>query len=274
MGFVLESSFGGAGVSIAVGAFFKGYFGTGFFSVQITVTLCLLCLAPTLIRASKSVPQILTYLFVTVASVGFAFPVLYALLVELFTGHYREGSGPLGAIWRVFAIVFLWICFAKVNEGYIRPALREMTFFQTSAGSVSNQSANIALGKREKALEAIKARLVPVLVRRKKAERLIGIKEPELEKADQNIARSVSLLKKGEARLAAADSSSAECGELKEEVEGLRSMVNNAEAYKLALENQIATAKQEIRECKEIGDKMQVEWTEALHINNHVEFYR
>lgn len=274
MSLIRQTSLSGVGTSVVFGAYFRGFFGDGVLSVQITGLLTLVCLYPFLQRAWKSLPRPLMYAFATTATLGLVLPCFYALIMNLFTGHRKAGATPFDAIWRIFAILVLWICFAKLNEEYIRPALRDVPFFQRATGSVAQFARNSAMGKREKALEAIKARLVPVVIRRKKAEKLIAEKGPALTSAEKNIERSKSLFQKGETRLAATSPGSAEHTDLKEEVDGLKSMVENAEAYGAALKSQIADAEAVVKECTETGEKLQLEWTEALHIENHVEFYR
>ncbi len=267
-----EAALGGAGVSVVLGLLAKGYFGTGFFAVQLTVTLCAICLAPLLQRANSAVPKTVRYLFFA-GMLPFAVPVFYALIINLFTGHRVPGATAFDAIWRVWAIVGLWIGFAKVNETYIRPAIRESGILNFSVGSgVMSSVARMAEGKRNKALEAIKQRLVPVIQRRKKAEKLIVEKKKELESARAQAEKSERLLEKKQKKLGEADPEEME--ELEEERDALLEMMKNAKKYLETLESQIENAGAEIKECNEVSQKMQKEWTEARHIENHVGFYR
>lgn len=277
MTFLIEAGVGGAGVSIVVGALLQGFFGEGFFAIQVAVTLCAICLAPLLQRLGRHVPRVLSYVFVISVTCVFVLPVGGAVLKNLFTGHRRPGAGPFDAVWRVFAIVLLWILFAKVNEEYIRPALRKVPFFSgpVNSNSVNAQVARMALSKREKALEAIKSRLVPVVARRKRAEKVVEEKGAELENARSQVAKTQKLLDKKQARFdTAKEDGAADIEDIEEERDLLAGMAENAQNYLSSLQTQIESAKSDIKECKEMGAKMQEEWTVARHINNHTGFYR
>ena len=272
MKFLHEAALGGAGVSVIFGLLVNGYFGDGFFATQLTVTFTAICLAPLLKRAITKIPSTIKYLFFATL-VPFVAPVFYALLVNLFTGHRVEGATAFDAMWRVWAIVGLWIAFAKFNETYIRPALRESNFFNFSFGSgVLSATTRMAESKREKALDAIKSRLVPVIQRRTKAEKLIVEKKKELETAKAQAEKSQRLLDKKQKKLDEAEED--ERQDIEEERDALVEMMNNANKYLESLASQIENARVEIKECNEARQKMHKEWTEARHIENHVGFYR
>lgn len=273
-----EVGIGGAGLSIVVGILRQGYLGTGFFAVQLAVTLSCVCLIPVLRRLAPHVPKVLKNVLLSGVVAVFVLPVAWHMLVNLFTGHRKPDSGPFDAMWRVFAITALWIVFAKVNEEYVRPALREVPFFSGASersNSVSAQASRIAHSKRDKTLEDIKARLVPVIIRRKKAEKLIKEKEVELESAKSQAEKSQKLVDKKQNQLdTAKGQGSADVGDIEEELDNMAGMTKNSQMYLRALETHIEGAKNDIEECKVLSAKMQKEWTEALHIENHAGFYR
>lgn len=270
----MYAAIGTGAASVVIAAYVHGHLGEGLFSHQVALTLGLLCYAPIIAYVLKRLPRWLSCPIFILGMSFVAGPVIYALLTNLFLGHRRKGANAVDATWRVFAILALWILFAKVNEAFIRPWLRTLPIFRGDSDSVNARTARMAHSKRDAALKAIKERLKPVLIRKKKAEQGIVKKKAELEKANVNVGRSEAMVQKVATRLDGADKDSPQYGEIQEELNTLLSMADSAKAYAATISSQIATYENDVKECKELTEEMQKEWTEALHINNHVEFYR
>lgn len=268
----IEVAIGGAGLSIVFGLFTAGHLGSGFFAVQLIVTLSALSLAPILKRFSAKVTPVLNYAFFSVLSL-FVMPVFYALIMELFTGHQREGATPVDAILRIFAILVLWIGFAKLNEEFIKPALAKIPFFSKPRGNSLVAAREKAVkDKRTGALDAIKERMRPNVRRRKNAEKIIEDSEKELENARKQVEKTECLLKKKEKLISQADPDDLE--DLKEEQSALQDMKSNSLKYLKTLEVQVKNAERDIKECNEASKRMEAEWNKVMEINSFTTFYR
>lgn len=271
----LQSAIGVAGTSIAVAAYYDNRLGEGVNALRIAVTISMLCMLPVLARVVRALPRMVSVLLFGPMFGYFIAPVVRDLLVFLFMGHRRENAHPVDGAWRVFAILALWIAFAKVNETYIRPWLRKSGVWSVvPSNGIASQVASIAQDRRDVALQAIKTRLTPIAQRKKREEASIAEKGKELETAHENVERTKKILAKGEERLSLAKKDSEEYRDLKEEVQTLASMVDTAQSYEASLISQIEKSKKDIKECKVLLDQMRLEWMEALHIENHVGFYR
>lgn len=266
-----EAALGGAGVSVVFGLLNNGYLGGGLFSVQLTVTLSALCLAPLLLRASAKLPLTLRVACGMLVSV-FAVPVLFAFLAHLFTGHRRADASIFDALWRVPAILACWIGFAKLNEGYIRPALREMPFFNKPGGISSMGTARYRAveDKRTRAMDAVKVKITAVVKRRKAAEQVVAEKTGELEAAKKSAKKSQTLYDKKKSLL----KNNADDEDIADECEAMRGMAKNAEKYVETLTGQIEAAKKDITACGESKKNLQKEWDVARMINSETTFYR
>lgn len=167
-------SFAVLGTSMTLGALRAHMLGSSPFSFQFATTLVLLCTLPVGVRLHVR-EYVSTPVAVACATAWLALsggPVMVAFVLELFTGHRRAGMAWWEGIWRVYAVLGLWIWLAYCIENFIRPWWRDMSARMVSRGtggtpSVALQAERIAMGRRTARLESIKARVV-VLVRRKK----------------------------------------------------------------------------------------------------------
>lgn len=258
------SAAGVLAISITIAALPLGKLGQFPFSFQLAATLICLSLLPISLRYSihQRVP---TPLFRTLAILWLVFccaPCAYALMMELFTGHRRPDMRWYDAVWRVYAVLFLWILFSVMNERYIKPFWREHShqylgrFFGNSV-AVEAQKRNME--DRRIALEAIKSR-VAILLRRKKR-LLLSSKRKDTE--IETIRKAIALKEKA----ATEDPNGSGGGDTETCLSVLREketvLVTDAEITKENLED--------------VEDQLklrQMEWTDALHVDNYRTFYR
>lgn len=272
----LKTQLSGAGAALCTSATLAalraGRLGGGLFSLQLAATLVVLSWAPYLHRTSllSSLPRAVTYplgatwFFLCLARVFVAF------IVHLFTGHRVYGSSVFDALWRVYAILALWIGFAMLNERVIRPWWREngsrfLGFAREN--SVGAEAKRIVMEKRTAALEAIKARVVVVLKKRKLAERTVERKKADIVAAREGIQEAEKMLvEANEREKHAPDEEKAAAAE---EVAALKAKVKAAQASEKDIQDEMAQIDIELAEIKVKLDALQREWTEALHINNY-----
>lgn len=225
-----------------------------------------------MVRAGSKLPMALRVACAMLLAV-FALPVAWGFLGYLFTGHRREDATLFDALWRVPAILAAWIGFAKVNEEYIRPALRDLPFLNRPGGlSVMGNARHKAVtDKRVKAMDLVKAKMAGVIKRRKTAEKLVEEKSVELEAAKKSAQKSQRLFdKKKQLQVAANEDDQ----DINDECEALGEMAMNAQKYVETVTAQIKAAKNDIQECGACKKELQKEWDAARSINSETTFYR
>lgn len=263
--------------SVAVAAQQAGHFGSGVFSYQVTAAIAGASCVPYLYH-SEAYTAISRFILVPffLAWLGAAFvPAFYAFALNLFSGHRVPDAKWYHAVWRIYAILFIWICFAVLNERIIRPWWRKNSdkyLARFRKHSVATQARQIALDRRTKALEGIKARVVTLLVRKKLTERKIEERKREIEKAQENIKKSENLVKRAKER--AAQCYECDRKDAEEQVEMMSDMLESARSHERGVHAEIARCELDLTEVTGKMEPLQHEWTEALHIQNHAGFFR
>lgn len=273
----IASAGGALATAISIAALRSGKFGPLPFSLQLATALSGTAWIPYLhkIDAISKVPRLFSMPIIIIWSCLCFAPAFFALLVELFTGHRRPGAQWYDGVWRVYAIMALWLGVSVLIERVIRPWWRtnsDRFLGGIRNNSVAAQARTIALDKRTEALEALKKRVQGVLKKKKQAISTIATKKEEGEKAQENIERAEGMLVKAKAH--ADTCSSAEKEEANEVVETMKGMVGSAQSHKHGLHADIERLRSDLEEYEKQLKALQLEWTEALHINNHHGFYR
>lgn len=263
--------------SITIAAQQAGHFGSGIFSYQATAAIAGASWVPYFYH-SEAHAAISRFIFIPFFLTWFAAafaPAFYALMINLFTGHRVPDAKWYHAFWRIYAILFVWICFAILNEQFIRPWWKENSdkYFGSFRGhSVAVQARQIARDRRAKALEAIKARVVTVLKRKKLTERTIEERKKEIGKAQENIKKAENMVEKAKERAAQCDEGEKE--DAREQVEAMKDMLESACSYEKGIHAEIARCQLDLEEITGKLEALQQEWTEALHVESHAGFFR
>lgn len=277
----LKTRLSGAGAALVTSAIIavvqSDKFGQEKFVLQFAGALIGLSWIPFLVfsQALSNIPKLITAPIIIAWVINCFAPTFYALLINLFTGHRVPGSQWWDALWRIYAIMGLWIGFAVLNERVIRPWWRmnsEKYLGSVRTYSVANQAHQMALDKRAKVLDGIKAKVVIVLKRKKLAERTIEEKEAGIEKAEENIQRATRLLEKAKERAETANTE--ESADAEENLRAMTDLLENALSHKKSIHAQISRSKLDVDETAATLRTLQAEWTEALHIANHTQFFR
>lgn len=263
--------------AIVSGALQAKRLGPNPFALQITATVIVLSWIPYLhrIKLFGRVPTALSGTFGLAWVLSCLLPVFKELIVELFTGHRRPGMNWYNALWRIYAILALWIGFAVLNERVIRPWWKDNSdrfLGSIRDSSVSSQARKIALDKRTMTLEALKSRMKLILSKKKLAENTIVRKKAEIEKAQANIERADRMYRK--AQKTASESGVSAKVEADDVVETMKDMLDNAISHEKSLHADVEQLEVDLQELKVQQDELQREWTEALHIQNYTGFYR
>lgn len=184
--------------ALVVTALQRGYLGRGLFSYQLCAVLITLCLLPSMQRHRREIEKITPWKLASCALIWFLFcgcRVCYALLIDLFTGHQKPGMQWYNAVWRIYAIIGLWVCIAYLHLHYIKPFWGKhshIVFGRFRDQSIPIQTQDLALGQRHKVLMSIRSR-VDLLLRRQKRlnenitkcrEKIIKLEEEETEQQE------------------------------------------------------------------------------------------
>lgn len=263
--------------SAVIAAHRGGHFGLAPFSHKLALTLTTLSWAPYLHRTSllSSLPVFLLYPLLAVLSVFAIIPVAYALLENLFMGHRVANAQWYDALWRIYAILGLWVGFAVLNERVLRPWWRtnsERFFKVARENSVAGQARKKTLDKRAAALEAIKARVAVVLKKRKLAERAKEARKAELEKVREALTRAEGVLKRAKGRVE--DAKDGEVATAIEDMEATTALVEGTRLRERGLEDEVLRTELDLQDLAAQLGILQQEWTEALQMQNYTTFYR
>lgn len=263
--------------SVLIGLYQTGRLWSGQFSHQVLSTVVVLSWLPFLILtdALTRVPKFVL-IPVALAWLGLAsLPVFYHFVLDLFTGHQRPGSQWYDALWRIYAILGLWIGFAVLNERVLRPWWRANSwrvFGEGRADSVAAQAQRLNMDERAKTLEAIKLRMGVAVKKRKLAQRTFDTKRRDVAEARANAVKMRGLADKARARADKAQPEQKKGAE--EQVVAVQAMVDTAERQVEALGQDLARLDIEKDEIEVRIQMLQQEWTEALHVDNYSTFYR
>lgn len=264
--------------SIVIAFHQAGRLWPGIFGLQVVATVTVLVWSPFLSLSGvlSLVPRLLSVpLSLAWASLA-GLPVLYAFVLDLFTGHRRPGSQWYDAAWRVYAIVFIWIGIAVVNERVVKPWWRDNSDRFLSglrSNSVSAQARQLTLDARAQALEAIKAKVVVVLKKKKLAERTVEEKKRDIGRAARSIEKAEQMANKARERAEKCEEDD-EKEAVMEEVQAMEEMVESAKRHEQGLHSDVSRAELDLEEIASQLSILQHEWTEALHIQNYNSFYR
>lgn len=241
--------------------------GDALFSHQLALTLVLLSLSPLLYHLSltHTPSPLLIFSLALILVPTTLLPVAARLLSNLFFGHRVANSQWYHAVWRVHAIVLIWIGLAVLNERVIRPWWQgnsDKLLAPMFGASVQGRADNFAREKREKHMGAIRDRVSVVLKKKKLAVRSKETREAELVAANDALAAADALLKGAEAR---GDDA---------EVAIVEKVLSAARLRMRAGDNEVARAELEIEEATATLAALQVEWEAGRPLGQYVGFYR
>lgn len=273
----LTDAAGVLATSVTLGLLRAGRLGSAPFSLQVTGTIIGISAALP-IRRNGVIQRIPHWMFtsiIVVWGVLCAGPTGFAVLVDLFSGHRRPGAKWYDALWRIYAIIGLWIGFAVMNERYIRPWWREKSdkwFAGVRNNSIQAKGRARAMEKRTAALEGIKARVALALRRKARATKALAKLEKDMVEADKDVLKAQGMLEKAQGRLDKCKDEAKEDG--KQVVETMQDMVESAKLHEKTTKSEVERLKLELEDLEDQLQGMQQEWTTALHIESHTEFVR
>lgn len=277
----LKTQLSGAGgalaTALAVGALQTNRLGSAPFCYQVAAAIIVVCWLPFLVRIQifERIPKHVAVSFALTWTALAGGPVLFALLVDLFTGHRAAGAEWYDAVWRIYAILILWIGFAMLNERYIRPWWRVFSGPRMAAmrkNSIAGQAHEIASKKRVAKLEMLKGRVAIVLRKKKLAEKTIELKKKEMDNGKENIKKAADMLDKAKYKVNTCNNEELE--DAQEVIDTMQTMLEGACSHEENLKTDVLTLKVEVQGLQLQIEGLQIEWTEALHISNYTTFYR
>lgn len=233
--------------ALTVGALRAGKLGSAPFSWQLCATIIVVVVSPALSRHDvwTKLKTWQLVCFWTTWTILCAAPVSVALIIELFTGHRRPGSNWYDGVWRIYAILAIWIFIAVAIERYVKPlwlAHSGLFLGRFRNRSVGARAQNMMMEQRAAKLETIKKKVVILLRRKKRLQSVIDSKNTELSQIQSD------------------KDSSADEASFTERLDSLSLERDNA-----------------IEELQDVEDQIQLaqmHWTEALNVNNYRSFYR
>lgn len=149
----------------------NGRLGESVLSVQLAATLIGLGLHR--IALSVPLPHILRCIVLCIWVSGCVMPVGWAALLELLLGHRRAGMPWYSAVWRIYALLCVWIALCALYERVARPRMAQLrASIMGGSGGGSGYSMTAVgrdrdMARRDSRLVAIRER-VAILLRRKK----------------------------------------------------------------------------------------------------------
>lgn len=255
-------------------------------------------LPPSTTIVTPRTPRIVRWVFVACAVLWTfvcAMPVFYALMIELFTGHRRPGAQWYDGVWRVYAIVLLWLAISVFHLRVIKPwwqfhSDRLLSGVRKNSVSLAvNRAANV---RRDEKLKAMRGRY-EILVRRRartksrlsrceaikaKLETTISMLQPSLSCSSSTGKIEGEISKEhvedkhdglGEDDLKANDTEKEPVSANAKDLEDLEETKEDL----LQTMEKMRELEEELEEVEDDIKSLRLEWTEALHINNHVGFY-
>ncbi|PXF49073.1 hypothetical protein BWQ96_01211 [Gracilariopsis chorda] len=262
--------------SITLAALLANRLGTAPLSYQITLTLLVSAWLPYIHSTnlhtrllSTSIPLKLVTAVWLISSV---LPTINASVVELFTGHRRKEANLFSAIWRVYAILALWVAIGVLNERLIRPWWQSTSprlLGGWRAHSVSSRAHNLAVNQRASALDHIMEQMVAISKRKLLAQRAIQTKTEQLQKTKSSLDNSKQMLTSAQQK--AKDAHNDDNQLL---VMSLTQMVDNTQVQCQVLEQDIQRLKVDVHTSQTQLQPLQQRWEQSLNIENHTRFYR
>lgn len=166
--------------------------------------------APLLVHHPLDLTRPMLALGVALFSATAALPILYALLYHLFWGHTTIADPQwYDALWRIYAIMGVWILFAIVNEAKIRPFFRARALRRkvendnpaAAPNSVAARADAMRRAARTEKLTALREALVAAKARRDTAQAAVDGAEETASTAKQNVTGAAKLVAAAEEKL-------------------------------------------------------------------------
>lgn len=210
-----------------------------------------------------------------------AIPVLFAMLYHLFLGHTTiKDPQWYHALWRIYAILGLWMLFAVINEAKVRPwfrarALRRKDEAQPSAApnSVAGRADAMRRAARTEKLTALRESLVAAKARRDTAQAAVDGAEATAATAKENVAGATKLVAASEDKMKSLEKDAEGYAVAAQERDTMRALLNGAKAHEKGLDAQKAAHELMLAEsCERIKD-LDEKWKHWSNLDNYP-FYR
>lgn len=205
------------GVAVAVAlisvAAQRGWLGSNrVLSAQLLATLLTLAMSPLLLFYSLPRHPVVV-LFLAALTCLAILPCLLVLLHELAFGHVRADAQWYDALWRIYAILALWMLFAILNEAKFKPLWRAFAASRVTAHDTDAQPQNTVQARaaamkrvqRDAKLKQLKDRVDTAIKQKKTAEAAIAAFDMTTVKARQNLVETRRMVDEARSRLAACD---------------------------------------------------------------------
>lgn len=247
------------------------------FAGQTLLTLIAISAGPALLHLSFPQPSLLQIVVTALLFIAIPLPVMYAFFRNIMIGHLSiKEPHFLDAVWRLYAVFFVWIGFAVINEAKIRPRLRARAIrlrdekaARIAAGEEEAPVANTVAARadamrrreREVKLTSLREKLIAAKGVRDEAQLALSKREGEEVRSRERVVKAEAALKRATGRR-----NEEEIEESKEMLEGLKEMVTGVKAMGKAQELVLKDAQERI---KELDDQ----WLHWSNLDNYP-FYR
>lgn len=260
--------------SLTLAALFANRLGAAPFKYQLALTLLVAAWLPYVYTTALHTrlpfaPLVVATVVWTGACV---LPTLAALVVELFTGHRRKGANSLSGVWRIYAILALWMAIGVVNERVVRPWWQQVSprlLGGWRSHSVGSRAHSLAVNHRASVLDDIMKQMVAISKRKLLAQRAIQTKTEQLQKTKSALQNSTQMLTRAQQKAQHAPSEDSELLLL-----SLTQMVDSAQVQCQVMEQDIQRLKLDVHTCQTQLQPLQQRWEQSLNIENHTRFYR
>lgn len=238
------------------------------FCYQVMGTLLVLMWMPSVTRHElhMRLPKTARIACTAVWLVTCGLPVARIMLVELLTGHRRPNMQWYNAVWRVYAILGLWMALCVWHKRWMGPmwtsVLKPSMGGGSSVGdrrsmSVAVQGAYSDAMAREERLGRIRERMAILLRRKKRVTRVLQEREEERQGVQKMLAEGTD----------GADGQMDGEGEHGTERTLLLEKAD-------ALDTEVGRVREDLDDIEDQLRLGQMAWTEALNVNNFRTFYR
>jgi hypothetical protein len=256
------------------------------FSLQVFVVAVGVAAAPLLVHHSPDLSKPAVVLAGLAFSVLALLPVTYAFLKNLLMGHVGlEDPQWYDAVWRIYAVLGVWMLFAIVNEAKVRPYLRardiRLKTEAAAAGTVPTAARNTVASRadamrraaRHEKLTALRESLIAAKGRRDAARAAVDGAAETAAVARRNVAGAAKLVASAEGKVAeigeGGDGYAAACAEL----ETVRELATGAAAHEQGLGAQGAAHELVLAEAEERIKELDEKWVHWSNLDNYP-FYR
>lgn len=261
-------------LSVSIALFKSGYLTNTILSYQTCALLISFGLIPLVQDYHQHFPNPLKYILATIYTVLILIPLSISLIINLFTGHRTSDAKWYSGIWRVYAILALWMLIAWTIENKIKPALKhyDVPFLfgaNSSTRSIPLAVQNLRREQRDRAVANVYALIKEKAMEKVKAKRRVELKKSHIDDIRNELSEVRDNMKEKKEMLAAGGGDVVSV-----ELAALGSKAENMEERIESIEEQITYISMRIKMMDEALEELRTKWEDARDINNYAQFYR